>query len=154
MQRDMDRDTDVRDRDRDTVRRNRGEAALFVVAVVVGIYGLGQGLTGLFLAGRAIDLTWLAVAGIALFVLAAQMGRVHDTWPHRPAVPQGRAGPRPTEMDSGTGGPGRSRPCPWKKVGDKHMFRRIHRDAYSVIVAVLLLAGAIAAMLIYLNPMQ
>jgi len=34
------------------------------------------------------------------------------------------------------------------------MFRRIHRDAYSVIVAVLLLAGAIAAMLIYLNPMQ
>jgi hypothetical protein len=34
------------------------------------------------------------------------------------------------------------------------MLRRIHRDAYSAIVAVLLLAGAIAAMLAYLTPMR
>jgi hypothetical protein len=34
------------------------------------------------------------------------------------------------------------------------MFRRIHRDAYSALLAVLLLAGAIAAMLAYLNPMR
>jgi hypothetical protein len=31
-----------------------------------------------------LNLGWLAVAGITLFVLTAQMGRVHDAWPHRP----------------------------------------------------------------------
>ena len=34
------------------------------------------------------------------------------------------------------------------------MFSRIHRDAYSALFAVLLLAAAIAAMLAYLNPMH
>jgi len=50
---------------------------------VIGIYGLGQGLTGLFEPGQGIDLLWLAVTGVAMMVLFAQMGRVHDTWPRR-----------------------------------------------------------------------
>jgi hypothetical protein len=56
---------------------------LFLVASVVGVYSLGQGLTGFF-TGQTLNLGWLAVAGITLFVLTAQMGRVHDAWPHRP----------------------------------------------------------------------
>jgi len=56
---------------------------LFLVASVIGIYGLGQGLTGLFEPGQGIDLLWLAVTGVAMMVLFAQMGRVHDTWPRR-----------------------------------------------------------------------
>jgi len=119
MQQDRDRDrewdSDRQHGERDTLRQHRGEAALFIVAAAVGIYGLGQGLTGLFLAGQAIQLGWLAVAGIALFVLFAQMGRVHDTWPHRPAVPQGRAGPRPAETDSGTGEAGPELPVPMEE---------------------------------------
>jgi hypothetical protein len=34
------------------------------------------------------------------------------------------------------------------------MFKRIHRDAISASVAILLLAGAIAALLAYLTPMR
>jgi hypothetical protein len=34
------------------------------------------------------------------------------------------------------------------------MLQRIHRDAYTVMVAVVLLAGAIAVMLFYLNQVQ
>ena len=47
------------------------------------IYGLGQGLQGLFEPGQGINFLWLAVTGVAMFVLFAQMGRVHDTWPRR-----------------------------------------------------------------------
>ncbi len=60
------------------------EMALFIVGSLVGIYGLGQGLNGLFEPGQGINLPWLAITGIALFVLFAQMGRVHDLWPSRP----------------------------------------------------------------------
>jgi hypothetical protein len=72
-------------------RQRQLEMALFIVASLLGIYGLGQGLNGLFEPGRGINLPWLAVTGIALFVLFAQMGRVHDAWPHRP-----RADAQPT----------------------------------------------------------
>jgi hypothetical protein len=60
---------------------------LFVIASVIGIYGLGRGLTGMFEPGQGISLPWLAVTGVAFIVLFAQMGRVHDTWPRKPEKP-------------------------------------------------------------------
>ena len=66
-----------------TAERRGWEALLFLVASVLGVYSLGQGLTGFF-TGQTLNLGWLAIAGITLFVLTAQMGRVHDAWPHRP----------------------------------------------------------------------
>jgi hypothetical protein len=65
-------------------RRRGTEFVLFLVASAIGIYGLGQGLTGMFEPGQGISLPWLAVAGVAFIVLFAQMGRVHDTWPRKP----------------------------------------------------------------------
>ncbi len=59
------------------------EMLLFLAASAIGIYALGRGLAGVFEPGQGISLLWLAVTGVALFVLFAQMGRVHDTWPHR-----------------------------------------------------------------------
>jgi hypothetical protein len=71
--------------ERTPIRRRYGlEMLLFLVACAVGIYGLGQGLTGLMTTGQAINLGWLAVAGLAFYVLSAQMARVHDSWLHRP----------------------------------------------------------------------
>jgi hypothetical protein len=66
---------------RSTNNRRGMEMLLFLVASAVGIYGLGQGLTGLFEIGQGIHLIWLAVTGVAFMVLFAQMGRVKDTWP-------------------------------------------------------------------------
>ena len=69
---------------RETMSTNnrRGiEMLIFLVASAVGIYGLGQGLTGLFEPGQGIHLIWLAVTGVAFMILFAQMGRVKDTWP-------------------------------------------------------------------------
>lgn len=63
--------------------RRGTEMLLFLVASAVGIYGLGQGLSGLFEPGQGIHLIWLAVTGVAFMVLFAQMGRVKDTWPRR-----------------------------------------------------------------------
>jgi hypothetical protein len=63
--------------------RRGAEMLLFLVASAVGIYGLGQGLSGLFEAGQGIHLIWLAVTGVAFMILFAQMGRVKDTWPRR-----------------------------------------------------------------------
>ncbi len=66
--------------------RNRAgaEFLLFLIASAVGVYSLGQGLMGLFEPGQGINLLWLAVTGVAMIILFAQMGRVHDTWPrHR-----------------------------------------------------------------------
>jgi hypothetical protein len=34
------------------------------------------------------------------------------------------------------------------------MFQRIHRDVYSVIIGILILAGLVALMLITLNPIR
>jgi len=65
-------------------RGRRKEMLVFLLVSVVGVYGLGQGLAGIYERGQQISLLWLAVTGLAFFVLTAQMGRVHDTWPHRP----------------------------------------------------------------------
>ena len=60
------------------------EIILFLLASTVGVYGIGRGLAGFYEQGQQISLVWLAATGVAIFVLFAQMGRVHDTWPHRP----------------------------------------------------------------------
>jgi hypothetical protein len=71
-------------RETGSTNNRRGlEMLLFLVASAVGIYGLGQGLSGLFEPGQGIHLIWLAVTGVAFMVLFAQMGRVKDTWPRR-----------------------------------------------------------------------
>jgi hypothetical protein len=62
------------------------EAMIFVLASAVGIYGIGKGMEGFYLQGHQNNLLWLAVTAFAFFVLFAQMGRVHDTWPHRPGT--------------------------------------------------------------------
>jgi len=73
-------------RERMSENSRRGvEMLLFLVVSALGIYALGNGLTGLFEAGKGITLLWLAVAGGAMMILFAQMGRVHDTWPSRKA---------------------------------------------------------------------
>ena len=59
------------------------EFLLFLIASAIGIYSLGQGLQGVFFPGQAVSLVWLAVAGLALWILFAQMARVKDTWPSR-----------------------------------------------------------------------
>ncbi len=59
------------------------EMLLFLVVSVIGIYALGNGLTGLFEPGKGINLLWLAVVVAAMMILFAQMGRVHDSWPSR-----------------------------------------------------------------------
>ncbi len=68
---------------RSTSNRRGLEMLLFLVASAGGIYGLGQALPGLFEPGQGINLIWLAVTGVALMVLFAQMGRVQDSWPRR-----------------------------------------------------------------------
>lgn len=69
-----------------TNRWRLAEMFLFLFASTVGTYALGQGLKGMFVVGQSISLLWLAVAGVALFILFAQMGRVHDSWPRRKPV--------------------------------------------------------------------
>jgi hypothetical protein len=66
-----------------TQRRAGAEFLLFLIASAVGICSLGQGLSGLFELGQGISLLWLAVTGVAIIILFAQMGRVQDTWPRR-----------------------------------------------------------------------
>jgi uncharacterized membrane protein len=64
-------------------RQRTIEMLLFLAVSAVGIYAMGQGLTGLFEVGQGINILWLAVMGVAMIVLFAQMGRVHDSWPKR-----------------------------------------------------------------------
>ncbi len=66
-----------------TVERRGAEMLLFLVVSVIGIYALGNGLTGLFEPGKAINLLWLTVSLGAMLLLASQMGRVHESWPRR-----------------------------------------------------------------------
>src|SRR5215467_6482317 len=68
---------------RKTKQQPAAEFLLFLMVSVVGVYSLGQGLNGLFEPGQGINLLWLAVTGVAMMVLFAQMGRVHDMWPRR-----------------------------------------------------------------------
>ncbi len=63
--------------------RHAVEMLIFLVASAIGIYSLGQGISGLFEVGQGIHLIWLAVTGVAFLVLFAQMGRVKDAWPRR-----------------------------------------------------------------------
>lgn len=80
-------------------RRQRvAELLIFVISSAVGIYALGTGLQGLFDPSAPIGLGWLAVAGLAFFVLVAQMGRVQDTWPRK----QGDERRLPGGLASGT----------------------------------------------------
>ncbi len=68
-----------------STRTQRGlEMGIFLLASAVGIYGIGKGLAGFYDRGQEVSLLWLAVTCLAFFVLFAQMGRVHDTWPRRP----------------------------------------------------------------------
>lgn len=76
--------------------RHGAEMLVFLVVSIIGIYALGQGLTGLFEPGQGINLLWLAVALGALLILGAQMGRVQDTWPHR----QQEARPQQAETEA------------------------------------------------------
>ncbi|HEY6406221.1 MAG TPA: hypothetical protein VIY29_02015 [Ktedonobacteraceae bacterium] len=73
------------------IRQRTIEMLLFLAVSAVGIYAMGQGLTGLFEAGQSINILWLAVMGVAMIVLFAQMGRVHDSWPKRKARQRERA---------------------------------------------------------------
>ena len=66
-----------------TTHRAGAEFLLFLIVSLIGVYSLGQGLSGLFEPGQGIDLLWLAVTAVTVMILFAQMGRVHDTWPHR-----------------------------------------------------------------------
>ena len=87
---------------------------ILMVVSVIGIYALGQGLSGLVEPGKGVNLLWLAVSAVAIWILAAQMGRVHDAWPRRddsdgrlagPAVPEdpGAIGrPTPSANEGGT----------------------------------------------------
>lgn len=59
----------------------------FLVVSALGIFALGNGLTGLFEAGKSINLLWLAVSLAAMMILWSQMRRVKDTWPRRRATP-------------------------------------------------------------------
>jgi hypothetical protein len=56
---------------------------LFVAVSALGIYALGNGLSGLFEPGGSIRLAWLAVLAVTIWILSSQMGRVHDAWPRR-----------------------------------------------------------------------
>ncbi len=69
--------------ERKTNHRPGAEFLLFLIVSVVGVYSLGQGLTGLFEPGQGINLLWLVVTGVAMMILFAQMGRVQDSWPRR-----------------------------------------------------------------------
>ena len=68
---------------RKTNPRAGAEFLLFLIVSLIGVYSLGQGLSGLFESAQGIDLLWLAVTGVTVLILFAQMGRVHDTWPRR-----------------------------------------------------------------------
>ncbi len=68
---------------RKTQRRAGAEFLLFLIASLVGVYSLGQGLLGLFEPGQGINLLWLVVTGVAMIILFAQMGRVQDSWSRR-----------------------------------------------------------------------
>ena len=78
--------------------RVRGAEMLgFLVVSAVGIYALGRGLSGLSEPGKGIDFLWLAIAGVAVWTLVTQMGRVHDAWPRRDD--RERRLPRPATRD-------------------------------------------------------
>jgi len=81
--------------ERKTTQRAGAEFLLFLIVSLIGVYSLGQGLSGLFEPGQGINLLWLAVTAVTIMILFAQMGRVHDTWPRKP---EKQSGPRTNEQ--------------------------------------------------------
>ena len=59
------------------------EILIFAATSALGIYALGRGLDGTFERGVGVNLLWLAVVAACVWILFAQMGRVHDAWPRR-----------------------------------------------------------------------
>ena len=72
-------DGDVRTRTR------RLEMLIFLVVCAVGVYAFGSGMRAMTGSGGGVGLAWLAIAGVAMWILFSQMGRVHDSWPRRNA---------------------------------------------------------------------
>src|SRR5215470_6160413 len=62
------------------------EMLLFLAVSALGIVALGNGLQGLFESGKGMQLLWLALFAVTLWILFSQMGRVHDAWPRRGGV--------------------------------------------------------------------
>jgi hypothetical protein len=56
---------------------------LFMAVSAARVYAMGNGLRGIFQPGHGLDLSWLAVTGLAFWILVSQMGRVQDSWPRR-----------------------------------------------------------------------
>lgn len=72
-----------------TVERRGVEMLVFLVVSLIGIYALGNGLTGLFEPGQGVNFLWLTVSLGAILLLTSQMGRVHESWPrHRDSKSQ------------------------------------------------------------------
>ena len=69
---------------RPSVRRRRGEMAVFIGASTVGTYAIGNAFHDLSGSAAVISLGWFALTGVALLILIAQMSRVHEAWPRRP----------------------------------------------------------------------
>jgi hypothetical protein len=84
-----------------TVERRGAEMLVFLVVSVIGIYALGNGLTGLFEPGQGVNLLWLTVSLGAMLLLASQMGRVQESWPRRRDSKSQQAQPAPQEAVAG-----------------------------------------------------
>jgi hypothetical protein len=84
-----------------TVERRGAEMLLFLVVSAIGIYALGNGLTGLFEPGKGINLLWLTVSLGAMLLLVSQMGRVHENWPRRRDRKSQQAQPLTQEVVAG-----------------------------------------------------
>lgn len=79
-------------------RRKRSlEMTLFVAVSAAGVFAMGNGLRALFRPGRGVDLGWLAVAGLAFWILCSQMG----------PGPRLMAPPGWSRAESASWGPGR-----------------------------------------------
>lgn len=74
-----------------SLQRRWTEMGVFVAASAVGIYAVGNAFSDLFGSAAGISLGWFAIAAIAILVLAAQMGRVHDAWPRHGVHTSGTA---------------------------------------------------------------
>ncbi len=73
----------------------------FLVVSVIGIYALGNGLTGLFEPGQGVNFLWLTISLGAILLLTSQMGRVHQSWPRRPDSKSQQGQPAPQEAVAG-----------------------------------------------------
>lgn len=68
------------------VGARRMEMLLFLAVCAVGVYACGSGMRTMTGSGGGVGLAWLAIAGVAMWILFSQMGRVHDSWPRRNAA--------------------------------------------------------------------